>query len=397
MKILNVVGTRPNFVKIAPLLAEMRKRPGIEPVLVHTGQHYAREMSASFFHDLDIASPDFHLDAGTRKEQRHTTEIVHRLMPILRAVRPDAVLVVGDVDSTAAGALAAARLGIPVAHVEAGLRSFDRNMPEEINRILTDAVTDLLFASEPSAVRNLLREGYPARRIHLVGNVMIDTLRHYLPHAHCARTLAGSSLANISGEKPQRPYAVLTLHRQGLVDNPESLSRLWRAIEEIAHRIPIIFPVHPRTQQRLCTARLAPPPGKNSAGHHSGIRLVPPLGYLEFLCLQNRAAMVLTDSGGIQEETTALGVPCLTLRESTERPITVSEGTNTIVGLDPDGILAEALQVLEGKRKTGRVPALWDGRASRRIVNILCRHFASPRERGPRFVPSSAFISQAAD
>ncbi len=391
MKILNVVGARPNFVKIAPLLAEMRGRPGIEPLLVHTGQHSDSRMSASFFRDLEITAPDFHLAVSPCDPQRQTAEISRRIEPILRTVRPELVVVVGDVTSTLAAALTAARLGIPVAHVEAGLRSFDRSMPEELNRSLTDAVSSFLFASEPSAVRNLLREGRSANRIHLVGNVMIDTLKRSLPRARRACTLVKLGLAPAPGMPPSVPYAVLTLHRQGLVDRPVLLSRVWTAIEAVARQIPVVFPVHPRTQQRLSQARLAPPPGRRLANDGNGILLTPPLGYLEFLCLQTSAALVLTDSGGIQEETTALGVPCLTLRCSTERPITVSEGTNRLVGLDPDRIRTEAFQLLSGHRKPARAPALWDGQASRRIIQVLCRHFfSSIRSNADIYPPGNA-------
>lgn len=377
MKILSVVGARPNFVKIAPLLTEMRGHPEIEPLLVHTGQHSDPRMSAAFFRDLQIAPPDFHLAIGSYEPRQQMVEIFRQLGPILRVERPEVVVVVGDVNSTLAAALTAARLSIPVAHVEAGLRSFDRSMPEEVNRTLTDAVSDLLFASEPSAVRNLLREGRPSRRIHLVGNVMIDTLKRTLPRASRALTLVSLGLAAAPGMPPNAPYAVLTLHRQGLVDRPELLSRVWNAVEVIARHIPVIFPVHPRTRLRLSQARLSPPSDWHVGNAGSEILVIPPLGYLEFLCLQSSATMVLTDSGGIQEETTALGVPCLTLRENTERPITVTEGTNHLVGLDPQRICTEALRLLTGRRKHARVPALWDGHAARRIVEILGRRFSA--------------------
>jgi len=269
------------------------------------------------------------------------------------------VLVVGDVNSTVAASLAAAKLGIEIAHVEAGLRSFDRAMPEEINRVVTDSLADYLFATEEDAVKNLQREGRPKERIYLVGNVMIDALRQFLPIAQTSAI--GEHLGLWNGQSCQ-PFALLTLHRPSNVDSTQTLQRLMSAVEEVASELPVIFPVHPRTQHRLAGI---------GQQRHPRLRLVPPIGYLDFLCLMNRAKFVLTDSGGIQEETTALGVPCLTLRETTERPVTVSEGTNQIVGQDPARIVAAAREILAGKTKTGRVPALWDGRTSERIVETL--------------------------
>lgn len=396
MKILSIVGARPNFIKIAPLLAEMRRHSGIEPALVHTGQHYDPKMSDDVFRDLEIPPPDFHLAVGRWKARRQITEIVRRLEPILHAERPDVVIVVGDVNSTVAGAMAAVRHGVPVAHVEAGLRSFDRRMPEEINRLLTDAISDLLFVSEPSGVRNLRREGRSPRRIHLVGNVMIDTLRKSLSRARSTPALVDLGLAQAPRRPPQRPYALLTIHRQALVDRRALLAKVWQVLEDIGRHIPVIFPVHPRTRQRLRQARLTPPPGAEAAPANTGIRLVPPLGYLEFLCVESAASMVLTDSGGVQEETTALGVPCLTLRETTERPITVTEGTNRLVGLDPGRIREEAFALLAGRRQDGRVPDLWDGHASRRIVGILRRHFSSRPGSGAELSSPADAVSPAA-
>jgi UDP-N-acetylglucosamine 2-epimerase (non-hydrolysing) len=388
MKVLNVVGARPNFVKIAPLISEMRRHPGIRPLLVHTGQHYDAEMSDSFFSDLDIPRPDYHLRAQPGRSAAKVSDIMARLEPVLASERPDVVLVVGDVNSTLAGALAAARLGIPVAHVEAGLRSFDRRMPEETNRVMTDAVSDLLFATEPSGVENLLREGKPRRRIFLAGNVMIDTLRRALDRLDSATAPAASTLPACARIRPGSRYAVLTLHRQGLVDDPILFGGVWRVLQEIGHRIPIIFPVHPRTRDRLCGLGFESSPGNG----HGGIHMVPPLGYLEFLRLQKHAVLVLTDSGGVQEETTALGVPCLTLRENTERPFTVTDGTNRVVGFDPGKIRREVGRALSGEIRQARAHRLWDGRAAERIVRILRGYFetgrADDRSRAAPVLPS---------
>jgi UDP-N-acetylglucosamine 2-epimerase (non-hydrolysing) len=390
MKIVCVVGARPNFVKIAPLLKEMRRSGAIEARLVHTGQHYDAEMSASFFRDLKIPRPDFNLGVGCAGVSQ-TKEIMNRLEPLLAEENPHLVVVVGDVNSTLAGALAATKVGIPVAHVEAGLRSFDRRMPEEINRILTDAVSDLLFASEPSGVENLRREGIPANRIFLVGNIMIDTLRASLARARRSTVLRDLGLAKRPGLPPRGDYALLTLHRQGLVDDPDLFKSVWQGLEAVAREVPIIFPVHPRTQRRLgrlgADFRPRREPGRDSVG----IRMVGPLGYLQFLHLEHAASLVMTDSGGVQEETTALGVPCLTLRENTERPITVTEGTNTIVGFDPERIFTEAHRALMSPREPMGVPRFWDGCASRRIVETLCDYDA-PRahpipERSGRLIP----------
>ncbi|MFZ0637846.1 MAG: UDP-N-acetylglucosamine 2-epimerase (non-hydrolyzing) [Candidatus Acidiferrales bacterium] len=361
MQILNVVGARPNLVKIAPLLREMRRHPEIHPVLVHTGQHYDEKLSDVFFRQMGIPEPDVNLEVGSGSHAWQTAEILRRIEPVLLERKPDCVLVVGDVNSTVAASLAAVKLGIPVVHVEAGLRSFDRAMPEEINRIVTDALADYLFVTEEDAIENLVREGKSRDRIFLVGNVMIDALRQFLPVAQNSKIAAELGLSK-NGRLER--YAVLTLHRPSNVDSAATLGVLLDAIGEVAQLVPVIFPVHPRTQERLHS--LASP-------NHAGIRIVPPLGYLDFLCLLSRASLVLTDSGGIQEETTALGVPCLTLRENTERPITVTEGTNEIVGQAPAKIVAAARAALDGHGKKGRVPRFWDGRAAERIVEILLR------------------------
>ena len=363
-RVLVVAGARPNFMKIAPLLRELRARPGFDPFLVHTGQHYDQAMSDGFFRDLGIPEPDVNLGVGSGSHGEQTGQVLIKIEQLILERRPDAVVVVGDVNSTLAASLAAVKLQVPVAHVEAGLRSGDRAMPEEINRILTDAISTWLFVTEEDGRSNLLREGVPASRIELVGNVMIDTLLGNLERARGLDTLDRLSV-EAGG------YAVLTLHRPSNVDEPEKLRALFGALERIHERVPILFPVHPRTRAAI---------EERLDGADPRLRLTDPLGYLDFLRLMADARLVLTDSGGIQEETTALGVPCLTLRENTERPVTVSEGTNTIVGADPETIVREALNVLESGGKRGRTPALWDGRAAGRIVDVLERDLeADPR------------------
>jgi UDP-N-acetylglucosamine 2-epimerase (non-hydrolysing) len=361
LKIINIVGARPNLPKIAPLMREMQRHPEIEPILVHTGQHYDENLSNIFFHQMGIPAPQINLGVGSGTHAEQTAEILKRVEPILLKEQPDLVLVVGDVNSTIAVSLAAAKLGIPVAHVEAGLRSFDRSMPEEINRVLTDALAEYLFATEDDAVGNLLREGRTRKCIHLVGNVMIDSLLHFLAIAQ--QSGIGDELGLRDG-KGWQTFGVLTLHRPSNVDSTEKLTELLGAIDTIAGRLPIVFPVHPRTQQRLALSEIK---------HHPQLRIIPPLGYLDFLCLLSKATLTLTDSGGIQEETTALGVPCLTLRENTERPVTVSQGTNVLVGTSPSKIVGATEQILRGDGKRGRTPPLWDGHAAERIVEILLR------------------------
>lgn len=359
IKIFSIVGARPNLVKIAPLMREIRKYACIQPILVHTGQHYDEKLSDVFFRQMGIPAPDFNLEVGSGSHAWQTAEILKRIEPLLIGQKPDLVLVVGDVNSTIAASLASVKLGIPVAHVEAGLRSFDRTMPEEINRILTDALADHLFVTEEDAIGNLLKEGRPRDRIHLVGNVMIDALRQFLPVAEKSNIGRELRLGDGNGFVP---FAVLTLHRPSNVDSVQTLEKLLRGIDAVANELPVIFPVHPRTQERLKDA---------NAKHHPRLRLIPPVGYLDFLYLLNRSRLVLTDSGGIQEETTALGVPCLTLRENTERPITITEGTNQLVGQDPVKIVNAARDILAGKTKRGQVPPLWDGHTAERIVKIL--------------------------
>lgn len=365
MKILNVVGARPNFMKIAPILRETQRYPAIEPLLVHTGQHYDEDMSRVFFDNLGLPRPDVDLEVGSGTHAWQTAQVMLRFEPVLDQNRPDLVVVVGDVNSTLACALVAAKRHIPVAHVEAGLRSFDRTMPEEINRQLTDAISDFIFTTCRDANENLRREGIPEECIFFVGNVMVDTLLQH--RARAERSTIRTTLG-LQGEE----YALITLHRPSNVDDPEVLSRLVEVLCHIARWLLVIFPAHPRTMERLTRFRLA------HRLRDGGVRLLEPLGYVDFLHLMAHARLVLTDSGGMQEETTVLGVPCLTLRPNTERPVTITEGTNTLVGTDPDRILGETERILNGGGKAGRIPELWDGRAAERILSVIARHFALP-------------------
>jgi UDP-N-acetylglucosamine 2-epimerase (non-hydrolysing) len=360
-------------MKIAPLLREFRKRPDLfHARLVHTGQHYDELMSDVFFEELEIPPPDIHLGVGSSSHAVQTARIMEAFEKVLVKERPDWVVVVGDVNSTLACAVVASKMAAPVrvAHVEAGLRSRDRGMPEEINRIVTDALSDLLFTTGPDADRNLIAEGVERRRIRRVGNVMIDTLRRFV------RRSDDSDVMRRLGIAP--PYALVTLHRPSNVDDPAALRRIFAALRALGREVPIIFPVHPRTLARMeeLGVRLGAPPVKR------GLRMVGPLGYLDFLHLQKRAALVLTDSGGIQEESTILGVPCLTLRENTERPITITRGTNRLVGSDPGRIVAAGRRIL--RRAPARRPSrLWDGRAAVRIAAVFRRiHERGRGERG---------------
>jgi UDP-N-acetylglucosamine 2-epimerase (non-hydrolysing) len=359
IRVINVVGARPNFMKVAPIVAEMgRRRERFEQKLVHTGQHYDEAMSRSFFEDLGIPRPDINLEVGSASHAAQTARVMLAFEEVVLAESPDWVVVVGDVNSTLAATLVCVKLGIRVAHVEAGLRSRDRRMPEEINRIVTDALADLLLTPSRDADANLLAEGIDPSRIVFVGNVMIDTL---LAERHRAEA---SDIRQRIGVDRQA-YAVVTLHRPSNVDDRDTLTGLLFALGEIATHVPVVFPVHPRTRGRIRDFGLDVP---------AGLLLVEPLGYLDFLKLYSESSLVLTDSGGIQEETTALGVPCLTIRDNTERPITVSEGTNQVVGTDPQRIVAAAVEVLEGSRTfEGRLPEYWDGRTAQRIVDALER------------------------
>jgi UDP-N-acetylglucosamine 2-epimerase (non-hydrolysing) len=359
VKIINIVGARPNLMKIAPLMDAYREVEGIDPLLVHTGQHYDANMSDLFFRQLGIPEPDLNLEVGSASHSVQTAEIMKAFEPVVLDHRPDVVLVVGDVNSTIACGLVAVKLGVKLVHVEAGLRSFDRDMPEEINRILTDAISDLLFCTEQSGVDNLRREGVDEAKIHLVGNVMIDTL---LRHREKAEQ---STILETLGLEAEN-YAVLTLHRPSNVDDPRVLEKLLDALEVVQRDMPLIFPAHPRTQAKLRDFGLGP--RLESLG---GLRLLDPIGYLDFLKLMAGARLVLTDSGGIQEETTILQVPCLTLRENTERPITAEVGSNRVVGVDPHRIVEAYREVATEGERSFEAPPLWDGQAAHRVVAAL--------------------------
>jgi UDP-N-acetylglucosamine 2-epimerase (non-hydrolysing) len=373
-KILCVVGARPNFMKIAPIMAALRSPDAaFDAVLVHTGQHYDPAMNESFFEDLGIPAPNINLEVGSSTHAVQTAEIMRRFEPVLDTEQPAAILVVGDVNSTIACALVAAKKGVPVVHVEAGLRSYDRDMPEEINRVLTDQISDLLFTTERGALDNLRREGIDPERVHFVGNVMIDSLMRSLEKA----TPSAATLASEGLNAPEAGYALLTLHRPSNVDDPEVLARLLETFRDIADRLPIVFPMHPRTRARIESA------GLQGQLEHPGLHRLPPINYLAMLGLMRDARMVLTDSGGIQEETTALGVPCITLRNNTERPITAEEGTNVVVGQDPQRIPESVDDVLQTGGKAGRVPEYWDGKAAERIVAVLRATYGGLTSRSP--------------
>ncbi|HEX5412877.1 MAG TPA: UDP-N-acetylglucosamine 2-epimerase (non-hydrolyzing) [Terriglobia bacterium] len=354
MQICHVVGARPNFMKAAPVIRALAAYP-VEQMVVHTGQHYDFNMSEVFFRQLGMPAPDINLQVGSGSHAQQTAQIMSRFERVLEDIRPDLVVVYGDVNSTVAAALVCAKLTVRIAHVEAGLRSFDRTMPEEINRLLTDQLCDLLFTPSEDGDRNLAREGVSSEKVFFVGNVMIDTLIRMLPEAD------ESLPANLP-----RKYALVTLHRPSNVDEMDWLAELISSLEKAERGLPIIFPVHPRTRQKMAELGMA----ANGNGH---IRFLEPLPYLEFLALQKHAAMVITDSGGIQEETTYLGVPCITVRENTERPVTVSMGTNILVGKDARRLAQEISRVLERPGKQGEIPPLWDGHAAERIASIMMR------------------------
>jgi UDP-N-acetylglucosamine 2-epimerase (non-hydrolysing) len=378
ISICHVVGARPNFMKAAPLIRALAGYPSVRQILVHTGQHYDVNMSDVFFQQLAMPAPDFNLQAGSGTHAQQTAAIIRHFEPVVAKAKPSLVVVYGDVNSTIAAALVCAKLGVPVAHVEAGLRSFDRSMPEEINRVLTDQISDLLFTPSEDGNRNLAREGIPAERIHLVGNVMIDTLVRMLPHAQLPKV-----------DLPPK-YILVTLHRPSNVDDVPWLDEMLEMLAELSDHTPVLFPVHPRTAKALEKTRsrrrdaaccvsseesrrrdaacCVSPVGKGAACR---LRLMAPQPYLQFLALQQKAALVITDSGGIQEETTFLGVPCLTVRENTERPVTVECGTNVLVGRDLDLLREAAHRVLRGEKKAGRIPPLWDGHAAERVAEIV--------------------------
>ena len=350
LKIFHIVGARPNFMKVAPVLNALRVRQGVTQTLIHTGQHYDGNMSDVFFQQLGIPDPDVNLAVGSGTHARQTAEIMTRLEPLVLERSPDIVLVYGDVNSTVAATLVCAKLGIRVGHVEAGLRSFDRTMPEEINRLVTDQLADVLYTPSEDGDINLRREGVSPEKIFRVGNVMIDSLVKLLPAAQ-RQSMNGY---------PDR-YALVTLHRPANVDEGAALKGLLQSLLEVNRDLSVVFPAHPRTRQRIADFGL----------NTEKLLLLDPLPYVDFLSLQSRATVVITDSGGIQEETTYLGVPCLTLRQNTERPVTISLGTNVLVGQDPDKLRAELSLVLSGKAKKGTIPPLWDGHAGERIAALL--------------------------
>lgn len=352
MHILHVVGARPNLMKVAPVLSALRQYPRIRQTLIHTGQHYDTNMSDVFFEQLEIPAPDANLEVGSGSHARQTAEIMTRFEPVVLERKPDLVLVYGDVNSTVAAALVCAKLRILVGHVEAGLRSFDRAMPEEINRLVTDQLAELLFTPSEDGDRNLEREGIPPTKVHRVGNVMIDSLIRLLPVA----------TAKNSNGLPDR-YVLVTLHRPANVDDDHTLKLILGCLLELNTQLKVIFPVHPRTRRRIVDFGI----------DITTLDLREPLPYIEFLALQRRATVVVTDSGGIQEETTYLKVPCLTLRNNTERPVTVTLGTNILVGQDGTTLRAELTKILQGKQKQGTVPPLWDGHAGERIAKVLSK------------------------
>jgi len=356
-KFLIIVGARPNFIKVAPLLQEIAKYQNIKPILVHTGQHYDYKMSQIFFQELNIPQPNYNLEVGSASHAQQTAKIISRLEPVFLKEKPDLIIVIGDVNSTLAGALTAAKLQIPVAHIEAGLRSFDMTMPEEINRRLTDHLSSFLFVSEDTGVKNLLREGIASNKIYLVGDILIDALKNSKLKIQSSKFKRTKALKQLN-LRP-KSYAVLTLHRPTNVDNPKTLKKLLKSFSIIQKKIPIIFPVHPRTQKKIPS--------------DTGLFCLAPLGYLDFLALISQAKFVLTDSGGLQTETTFLGVPCLTLRETTEKPLTVEQGTNILCGTNQQKIIKEVDKILGGQAKKGQRLELWDGKTTQRIIKILNR------------------------
>jgi UDP-N-acetylglucosamine 2-epimerase (non-hydrolysing) len=388
VKIVHVVGARPNFMKIAPVLAEIQRHneqdadPKFESLLVHTGQHYDQAMSQSFFEDLGLPRPDLNLEIGSGSHAEQTGKIMIAFEKIIERKRPEMVLVVGDINSTLACALAAKKMNIPVAHVEAGLRSGDMTMPEEINRKLTDAVADLLFTTDLGANANLKREGIPDHRIFFVGNVMIDTLLKHRERASCSPILETLGLKE---ERQVKPYGVFTLHRPSNVDHFDALQEILEAVKILSDVLPIIFPCHPRTVSQIEAFGLQSYFG-TSIQNGDRLVLVPPFGYLDFLQLHAHAKIILTDSGGIQEEATILGVPCLTLRENTERPITIVQGTNRLVGTRRDSILKGFESAMEERGGLGRIPEKWDGRAAERVVAVLAETGRLTRSGGSRHI-----------
>ena len=359
VKILVIAGARPNFMKIAPIMRAMKASPRLEPILVHTGQHYDVQMSETFFNELQIPTPDISLEVGSDTHARQVARIMERFETVCDEQKPEAILVVGDVNSTMACSIVAAKKDIKIIHVEAGIRSRDRSMPEEINRMVTDAITDILLPPSSDAVENLLAEGHAAGKIHLVGNIMIDTL------LSSRALIEKSDILEKLGLK-QGGYVSLTLHRPSNVDNIENFRQILAALEVIQREIPIVFPIHPRTRKMITELGLS-----DYVDSLKNLILSDPLGYFDFGKLISASRFVLTDSGGIQEETTVYGIPCITLRENTERPITVWEGTNELAGCDTQKIVALARDIMDGRWKKGRIPELWDGHAAERIIAVL--------------------------
>jgi len=376
IKIIHVVGARPNFMKVAPIMKEMSKYPHkFDQLLIHTGQHYDDEMSKYFFKDLELPKPDIYLGVGSGTHAEQTGKIMIKFEKVCFRERPDLVIVYGDVNSTISCALAAAKLLIPIAHIEAGLRSFDRTMPEEINRILTDQISDYLFTTCEDANDNLNKEGIPENKIFFVGNVMIDTLLKNKKRAENSNILKNLGLKNKINTKK---YAIVTLHRPSNVDDPKILKGILNALNILSNEIPIIFPAHPRTIKKIKNFKLIELINykenilsKKIKKPIRNIQIIPPLSYFDFLCLMSNATIVLTDSGGIQEETTFLGIPCLTLRNNTERPITLKVGTNVLVRNDPQRIINKARNILNNGKSKKKIPKYWDGKAAKRIIDIL--------------------------
>lgn len=361
MRAAVVVGARPNFMKAAPLIREFRARGSVEPLLLHTGQHYDENMSRVFFEDLELPAPDIHLGVGSGTHAEQTGRIMIEFERIVLGERPDCIIVVGDVNSTLACSLVGAKLLVPVAHVEAGLRSFDLTMPEEINRMVTDVLSTYCFTTSPEAEENLKREGVRGDRIHFVGNIMIDSLNYYLDKSDSSAVLERLGLE-------QGAYCLVTLHRPSNVDAPRIFRGILDALARLSETLPIVFPVHPRTRKTI-------EDGDQPFETPSALKMVEPVGYLDFVALMRNAKIVITDSGGIQEETTVLGVPCLTVRDNTERPVTISMGTNTLVGTDGERIVSTARGIIAGGCGDHRIPPLWDGKTAGRIADVLEKAF----------------------
>jgi len=362
MKILHVLGARPNFMKVAPVVRALEKR-GVTNVLVHTGQHYDRSLSQAFFDDLGLPTPDIHLEVGSGSHAEQTARVMERLEPVVVDVDPDLAIVVGDVNSTLAASLVCAKLLVPVAHVEAGLRSFDRTMPEEINRVITDQVSTLLFTTSPEAHENLVREGIREDRIHFVGNPMIDSLEHHREQARASNVLERLKLTDAE-------YVLCTLHRPSNVDDPEKLGEILKALNEIASHVPVVFPAHPRTMKMMRASGLESLV-TTAEPKIGAVACLEPFGYIDFIRLMDGARAIVTDSGGIQEETTILGIPCLTFRENTERPITIEQGTNKLIGTDPAVLPGEVRRILAAPQPVPHRPPLWDGNSGERIGDVI--------------------------